>query len=154
MSDTDTLEDSIIWKKTSDVVELMYGKLHEFPEEEKWVTSARLRAEANYLLLYVAEGLGNSAPSGAEYEWGQARKYAFGVKALYRMAGRQHFIELVPEVMVELDEIIGLIEAERANAKKRTEANEKKELDHWLKKYELWKKVDLEKFSKKVQTNE
>ncbi len=139
---TSKLEDNSLWKETGEIVEYMYAKLHELPAEEKWDTESKLRTSANNLLFTVSQAIGDASPGGSEYEWGSARKYASGLKAMYRFAYRQNFIELEPSMMVRLNKLIEAIDDEVAQAYKQTEAHNKKEIELWHKKYRLWKETN------------
>lgn len=129
--------------EAGELAEYMYSKLADFPEEEKWETARKLRSSANDLLFFTAQAIGNATPSGAEYEWGSARKSAVALKAIYRFAARQKFIELEPEIMVRLDTFIKQINIEVDKARKQAEANDKKDMDNWLKQYKIWSETKL-----------
>jgi hypothetical protein len=135
------LETEPLWKEACSLAEYMYGKLAEFPEEEKWQSENKLRTEANNLLYFISQGLGNASPSNREYEWGLARRSISALKTIYRFATRQKFIELEPEIMVRLDGLLKLIDVEVAKAYADTEAYNKQDMADWRKKYELAKKA-------------
>lgn len=138
------LEDNLLWQEADGLAEYIYGKLEELPAEEEWDTKRKLRSSANDLIFYVAQGLGNASPSATEYDWGTARKCAFSLKTMYRFAGKQKFIEIEPDIMVKLDQLIKEINTEIDGAYKKTEAQEAKEINAWLKKYGLWKEMQDE----------
>jgi hypothetical protein len=135
----DPLEKSELWKLANDIAGHVYSKLPELPEEEKWHTESDLRGNATDTLYYLAQALGTGTPGGAEYDFGNARKYASSLKGIYRFASRQHFFELEPEVMVKINRLIALIDEELTNAHKLTEAVNEAELEQWRTKYKLWK---------------
>lgn len=143
------LEDDALWREASDLAEFMYGKLDEFPEEEKWNTVSKLRSNANELLNLVGLAAGNANPFGEEYDWQTARKYASGLKTMYRFAGRQKFIELDPAIMVRLDKLIDQVDSQIKTAKKQGEierkkgdAEREKDVDAWREKHKLWKEIN------------
>ena len=123
------LEEMPLWKEVCELAEYMYSKLHEFTDQEKWGTQSKLRTSANDLMFVVSRALGDASPSGSEYEWGQARKHAAALKTMYRFACRQHFIELEPAIMVRLDNLFALIDAEVDKAYQQTKEANDKELD-------------------------
>jgi hypothetical protein len=125
------LEENELWREACDLAEYMYGKLHELPEEEKWDTEVKLRHAANDLMFYVSQAVGNASPSGNEYDWSLTRKCAFGLKTIYRFAGRQKFIELEPKIMVRTDKLIREIDAKIAEAYKQTEAKNRTDFERW-----------------------
>lgn len=138
------LEDEPLWREACDLAEYLYGKLHEFPEEEKWQTQSKLRSAANDLMYYVAQGLGNPNPNSSEYDWGYARRSAGSAKTMYRFAGRQKFIDLDPGVMVRIDKVIDQIDAQFAKSSKKSEDYNRKDIEHWRKKYEISKEIENE----------
>lgn len=133
------LEDSPIWKEVVDLVEYMYGKLGDFPEDEKWATESKLRNSSNDLMFSVAEAIGDSSPAATEYSWSHARKHATALKAVYRFAGRQKFIDLDPEIMVRLNGVIKQIDQEVKAGYAQTKATHLAEVEHWKKTYRLQK---------------
>jgi hypothetical protein len=137
------LENDPVWKEASDIAEFMYGKLEEFPEEEKWETQRKLRSAANDLLFTVSQASGDASPSGTEYQWGMARRHASALKAMYRFAGRQKFIELDPQMMVRLDRLITNIESRVKGSYKQTEDHNQSDMETWRKRYKMWKETNL-----------
>lgn len=132
------LEDMPLWKEVCDLAEYIYSTLHQFPVEEKWNTQNKLRASANDLMFVTSQALGNSSPSGGEYEWGQARKHLAGLKTMYRFAGRQHFIELDPEIMVRLQAVDKQLDGQIRSAYAKTQSFNEEEMDRWQAKYKMW----------------
>ena len=121
------------------VTEFIYTILEELPEEERWGTTSKLRQAANDLLFTVAQALGNSSPTSTEYEWGQAGKNALSLQTMYRFAGRQKFIKIDPDIMLQLESIRETIDKESKAAYKKTAQLEAKEIASWHEKYKLWK---------------
>jgi hypothetical protein len=143
MSDTtEKLEDNVIWQEACSIAEHMYSKLHEFTGEEKWGAESKLRASSLELMFFVSQAIGSSkSPVGAELEWNFARKHLFGLKTIYRFAGKQGFIELDPHIMVRLNELTKLIDVEITKAHKKTEDHNEAEYELWQKKYKIWEKI-------------
>lgn len=136
-----TLEKEPIWILSNELAEFIYDKLEDFPDEEKWNTSFKLRGAANDIILFVSLGLGGESFHGAEDDWLSARKSCFALKTMYRFAGRQKFIELIPEIMIKFDTLIESIDHKIELAKVNNEKAEKDELKPWLEKYKLWKEI-------------
>lgn len=133
------LEEEPLWKLANEVAEEVYKVLPEIPEEEKWDTAVKLRTAANNMLFSVGEAVGNGGPATMEYEWGDARKYMAALKTMYRFAGRQHFIEIDPELMVKLDKGMQIIDDELRKSYELTEKANQDELEMWRDRYRLWK---------------
>lgn len=142
------IEDMPLWKEACGLAEYMYSKLHEFPDEEKWATAHKIRSSANDMMFVVAQALGSTSPSGSEYEWGQAGKHVAALKTMYRFAGRQHFIELEPSIMVRLDAASKLIDAEVAAAHQKAKALNQEEMNNWRTKYGMWQQMNTEEKGK------
>lgn len=138
------LEDNALWQEVCSLTEYMYSKLHGFPEEEKWETERKLRTAANDLMFYAAQAISNASPSLTEFDWGNVRRSAGALKTMYRFACRQKFIELEPEIMVRLSKLMKRIEAEVTKAYKQTEANNKKDIELWQKRYTMQKAANSE----------
>jgi hypothetical protein len=122
------LEDTPLWQLSNEVAEHVYARLTEMPEEERWDTTAKLRTAASQLLYNIAVALGNTAPASTEYDWAQANKQLFGLKTMYRFAGRQHFFKIDPDIMLKLDELIRIVEDETAKAFKQSKAASQREI--------------------------
>ena len=135
------LENEPLWKLSNMISESIYNTLKDFPDEELWNTSFKLRGSANDLIFYVALGFGYAGPGGAVEDWSSARKHCYALKTMYRFAGRQKFIDLEPEIMVKIDEVISEIDSKLRDAKLKNNELDKKELEPWLKKYHIWKEI-------------
>lgn len=138
----DKLEDSPAWKEALNVAEYMYEKLPDFPIEEEWNTTRKIRNAANDLIFAVSQAIGGQVShSAGEYDWGQVRRHLFSLKTMYRFACRQKFIELEPEIMVSLDNLIRHTDSELENASKITKEHYRRDMEPWLEKYRLWKEM-------------
>ncbi|GEM_PF-1819804 len=126
------------------LAEHVYSKLADMPDDEKWYSEAKLRSLTVDLLATLAQALGNASPSTTEFDWAQARKYAFALKTLYRFTCRQKFIELEPQTMVRFTGLIKQIDAEVIKAYDQTAKKDKKDIELWEKKYWLWKETNHE----------
>ncbi|HTB48483.1 MAG TPA: hypothetical protein VK712_00175, partial [Verrucomicrobiae bacterium] len=133
-----------IEKEANFLADFAYSKLHEFPDEEKWVTTQKLRISANDLMFYSAQAAANTSPSGAEYEWSNARKNANSFRTLYIFATKQNYIELEPEIVVRIDTLVRQIDDQSQQAQKLAEAANDKDLEHWRRKYKLWREMNNE----------
>ncbi len=138
------LEQTHVWKEANAIAEHVYSKLEDLPEEEKWSFAQKLRMCASDLMFHIALALGNGSPTGMEYEWGQSRKYAAGMLTMYRFAGRQHFFELDPQIMVRLSALIVEIDTSLASAYQQAEAYQEKDMQPWLEKYKIWQQISKE----------
>lgn len=137
-----TLESNPLWKQAADIASYVYSILDTFPAEEDWDTKRKLRTSANDLIFYVAQALGVEAnPNAAKYDWINARKQLFALKALYHFSYKQSFIELEPEFMVKLDKLTTEVDNQIAEVGKRVESEQAEESKAWIKKYETWKEM-------------
>ena len=131
------LEEEPMWIEVNSLVEYVYDKLSDMPEDEKWDTTSKLRSAANNLLYCTAESLGDASPSAMEYGWGATRKYVSSLKTMYRFAVRQKFIAIEPEIMVRLDALMKQIDERVKLAYQQTIDNGNNGPDDWQKKYKL-----------------
>jgi hypothetical protein len=138
-SDTKKME-----KTANELADYIYGKFHEFPEEEKWVTANKLRNSANDLMFFVAQAAANISPAGAEYEWSNAHKNANSLRAMYIFATKQKFIEMEPEIVVRIDELMKRIRGQSKKSSTLAKDLNEKELEHWREKYKFWKEINDE----------
>ncbi len=138
------LEDEPLWKETNALAELLYTKLDSFPSDEKWYSASKLRYAIVDLVFTLSQALGSGSLVGSEYEWRAARKHASSMKAMYRFAGRNKFIDLDPSVMVRMDDLIKSIDLNINDAQKATKETEKRDMEPWLEKYRIWKEISHE----------
>lgn len=144
------VEDDPLWREVNELAEFMYDRVKDFGFDEKWDIARRLKSESCDLLNMIGMAAGNANPIGAEYDWGTARKYASGLKTMYRFAGRQKYIELDPAIMVRLDKLITQIDERLAKAEQHSEAKRKQndreqqqDLEVWREKHRLWKEMNV-----------
>jgi hypothetical protein len=130
-----------IARGANELADFMYGKFHEFPEDEKWATVMKLRNATNDFLFYVAQATGDISSFGAKYEWDAAHKSANAIKTMYVFAAKQNYVELDPDVVVGLDDLMSQIKEQSKQAAKTSEAEDKKELERWRKKHQIWKEA-------------
>ena len=139
-----TLRTHPLWKGTYELIEFMYGRIDEIIENfpnEKWATATKLRSSANDSLFYVAQCVSGTSSDGAEYDWSNARKSLFSLQTMYVFAGKQKFLELDPEIVVKIDELIQMVDTGIKTSRKEAEDKSKKELEPWLEKYRLWQQM-------------
>lgn len=140
------LEDDPLWNEANALAAYFYDKLGDFPEEEKWHTQSKLHNAAADFIFWMGLSLSNVSTSGQEHDWAYARKYIGALKTVYRFAGRQKFVELDPEIMVRLDKLMAQVDKRIQQAYVKSEefrtTEAEKDLKPWLKKYEIWRKLN------------
>jgi len=104
------IEDSPLWKSASRITNAAYTKLDGFGDDEKWFTPSRLRQHASSLTDEVAMAAGSLDPRDVQHFLGHARKDLFGIKSVYKMAHDNKLIEIDPEQMVLIDELVRKID--------------------------------------------
>jgi hypothetical protein len=95
-------------------------------------------------MFYVAQAAGNILPGSAEYEWINAHKNANSLRSMYIFATKQQYIDLDPGIVVKIDNLMKQIHIQSKEAGKRAQIASEKELDHWRKKYKIWKEISDE----------
>ena len=138
------IRDDVLWQDVYKLVEHIYGKIDDliinFPTEE-WLTASKLRNSANDSLFYVSQTIGNVAPEAGEYDLSNARKNLFTLQSMYIFAAKQKFLDLEPELIVELDRILAAVDERIDASGKELKKKNKEELEPWLEKYRLWQKM-------------
>lgn len=138
------IREDVFWQDVYKLVEYIYSKIDslivEFPAEE-WATASKLRSSANDSLFYVSQAVGNIAPEVGKYDLSNARKNLFTLQSMYTFAAKQKFLDLEPELIVELDKILAEIDERIDTSDKELKKKNKEELEPWLEKYRLWQKM-------------
>lgn len=138
---TPRLRNDPILVKTTVVVKYIYSILDDitsnFPDEE-WNTVSKLRTAANDCIFYVAQGVGNNRSDAGEYEWNSARRNLFALQTMYIFATKQQFVEIEPDIIVQIDKMIAEIDSKIAFIATEDEKKQKQDLEPWLEKYRLW----------------
>lgn len=133
-----------LWQNTYQVTSHIYGMIDSivtnFPDEE-WNTASKLRNAANDSMMYTSIAVGNALPEVSSHDWNYARKYLFTLQSMYTFAGKQKFLELDPELIVKIDDILAEIDARLAESKIAAASKRDEELEPWLEKYKLWRKI-------------
>jgi predicted ATP-binding protein involved in virulence len=133
-----------LWKDVYELVVSIYGKISDliadFPDEE-WATASKLRNSANDSLFYTSQAIGNSSAEASLFDWNNARKNLFSLQSMYTFAGKQKFLELEPDVIVRIDDMLEEIDKRITEAKKEVQMRNKEELEPWLEKYRIWQEM-------------
>jgi hypothetical protein len=138
------IRDDVLWQDVYKLVEHVYGKIDDliadFPAEE-WTTANKLRNAANDSLFYVSQAIGNAAPEASKYDLNNARKNLFTIQSMYTFAGKQKFLDLEPDLIIELDRILAEVDRRIDHSDKESKKKNNEELEPWLEKYRLWQKM-------------
>lgn len=133
-----------LWKDVYGVAELIYGRVDQIIAEhpnEQWATASKLRTSANDSLFYVSQAIGSANQEAVEYEWNSARKNLFSLQAIYIFAAKQNLIELEPDFIVKIDNLLADIDKRIAASKEAVQKKNEDDLKPWLEKYQLWQKI-------------
>ena len=138
------IRDDPFWQRVSKLVERMYGKVDQLivdhPNEE-WSTAVKLRSSVIDSLFYVSQVVGRMNNDGNKFDLNSARRSLFSMQSMYIFITKQKFLELEPEIIVEIDQIIVEIDKMIDESILEYEKNQKKDLEPWLEKYRLWQKM-------------
>lgn len=138
------IRDDALWQEVYSLVNDIYVKVDDivanFPAEE-WGIASKLRLSANDSLFYVAQCIGSSAPEISRYDLNNARKNLFTLQSMYTFAAKQKLLALEPELVVNIDSILAAIDKRILNSELEAKKKNKEELEPWLEKYRLWKKI-------------
>lgn len=131
-----------VYRLVEHMYDIVYSLIDEHPDEQ-WTTASRLRSAANDSLFYVSQAVGSAKIDAAQYDWNSARKSLFSLQSMYTFAAKQTFFKLEPELVIEIDAMLDLIDYKIKEGKKEEISQSKKELEPWLEKYRIWQ--DLQK---------
>ena len=110
MTDTPSkVRNNPTWQKVYKLVERIYRNVDEMvtnhPNEE-WATAIKLRSSAVDSLFYVSQAVGSIELEASKFELNNARKSLFTMQSMYTFVTKQKFLELEPEIIVQIDEIL------------------------------------------------
>ncbi len=139
------LRDDSLWKEVFEVAQYMYGKLLElenFPDE-KWTVEGKLRTAAFDALYFLANAIssGDDSTSSVIFDWNNARKSLFAVQTAYIFAGKQGFLELEPERVVQIDRLLKEYVSRIDAVRKENIRRDKADKEAWLEKHRLWQEM-------------
>lgn len=138
------MRESKLWNEASTCVEHIHGLLIDLVEhypDEKWTTAAKLRTAATDGMFFISKAIAGMTPEYNRYDWDQARRHFFAMQSLYLVAGKRKMLELDPEMVIKLDRLLKVITEACEKAKADAELQHDKELELWIKKYDLWQKI-------------
>lgn len=103
------LEDNPMWQKANDVSQALREVMTDIPDEE-YVVSMRLRDRTIGLTVGVAEVLGTTEPQDVLRELSTVRRDVFGLKGAYLSLHKLELVEVDPDIIVAINELIALID--------------------------------------------
>ncbi|HSH18393.1 MAG TPA: four helix bundle protein [Candidatus Saccharimonadales bacterium] len=131
------LGDDPIWEKTAAVAEYAYGLLDSLPEEEAWGIASTLRRVSFAATDDIAEAAGSHDPRDRMHHYGHARREIFGLKNALVMARRLAGVDVDPEILLCVDEILEAVDHQFADAQKH--------IQPYLSQYETHDKSETKK---------
>jgi hypothetical protein len=60
---------------------------------------------------------------------------------MYTFAGKQKFLELEPDVIIRIDDMLAEIDQRITGANTEMQMRNKEELEPWLEKYRIWQEM-------------
>lgn len=121
-----------LWKDVYSLVVDIYDKIEDiianFPDEQ-WATASKLRNTANDSLFYASQAIGSATPEVNLYDWNNTRKNLFTLQSMYTFAAKQEFIDLEPELIVKIDNLLEEIDKKISESRKEADKCKKEELD-------------------------
>lgn len=118
MTKFDSLSDDPIWEMVASISQYVYAQIEHFPEEEKWGMASTMRRHAFDITNDVAEAAGSPDPRDRMHHYGRARKALFALKSVLTMAKRMKYIQIDPEQMVSIEDVIKQIDQQFDNAQR------------------------------------
>lgn len=138
------IRDDELWQDVYKIVQVIYSKIDDliarFPSEE-WATASKLRNAANDSFFYISQAVGCATPETSKFDLNYARKNLFALQSMYIFAGRQKFLDIEPELVVRIDNVLAEIDKRISESEKESQNKIKEELEPWLEKYRLWQKI-------------
>jgi four helix bundle protein len=115
MKRADKLEDSVLWKKVTEIAVDTYSLITELPREEEWDMKARLHQHAFAVTNEVAEAYGSLDPRDSKWLLSKARGNLFAIKSAYVLGYKTGELPEQSEVMVLINQSVRLIDTELQN---------------------------------------
>lgn len=138
------LRNDKFWQEIAQLAEIAYDSsyliIDAHPEEE-WNSASKLRNSAIDMMFYASQALGGKLEEHTEQDWDSVRKNLFSLQSIYIFAGKQHFLELDPDVVVIIDRMIKEVDERLSIASKALSDRRTNDLQPWLEKYKLWQKM-------------
>ena len=138
------MKESSLLNEVSAIAALMYDVADTIEindADEKWRTVSKIKNSANDAYFNVAQVVGAGKGQSTEYECINARKHLNTLKSMYIFASKQTFIELDPELVVRIDNVVKAIDTELVAGQKETRRKTDEEMQPWLEKYRIWQKI-------------
>ena len=110
-------------------------------EDEKWRTVIKLKNAASDAYFNVANVVGAGKNQSLEYDCINARKNLIALKSMYIFASKEGMIKLDPQLVVDIDNLVGKIDQEMTASRDEIKLRAEEELKPWLEKYHIWQKI-------------
>lgn len=109
--------------------------------DEKWRTVIKLKNAAVDSYFDVANIAGAGKGKSSEYDSINAKKHLVSLKAMYIFANKEGMTKLDPQLVVNIDKLVELINLEMSASQDEAERKIEEELKPWLEKYRIWQKI-------------
>jgi len=140
---TQELRSNPLWKEAFAISEYIFDQFDSSSSvlNEKWDTTNKIRNSTNDMMLHISMAVASSEGAAAKYDWNSARKSLFAMQTMYLFACKQDFMDLEPEWIVRIDKLLEKIDDEFKKSVREIDNQFQEEMDQWLQKYKIWKKI-------------
>lgn len=112
------IESAELMKHTENISVMAYDLMEQLPEEGAWDIESKLRYASVDIVTDIANACGSLDPRDSLYKLGHARGLLFEIMSTLKIAHRLRLLELQPELMLEIEQTIAVLDKEAARLPK------------------------------------
>ncbi len=112
------VESAELMKHTENISVIAHDLMDQLPEEGAWDIESKLRYASVDIVTDIANACGSLDPRDSLYKLGHARGLLFEIMSTLKIAHRLRLLELQPELMLEIEQTIAMLDKEAARLPK------------------------------------
>lgn len=112
------VESAELMKHTENISFMAQNLIDQLPEDGAWDVENKLRYASIEIVTDIANACGSLNPRDSLYKLGHARGLLFEIMSTLKIAHRLRLLDLQPELMLEIDETITILDKEAARLPK------------------------------------
>ena len=112
------IESAELMKHTENISVMAHDLMEQLPEEGAWDIESKLRYASVDIVTDIANACGSLDPRDSLYKLGHSRGLLFEIMSTLKIAHRLRLLDLQPELMLEIEQTIDLLDKEAARLPK------------------------------------